>query len=306
MNGQHVSKYRVSIGGFILIVLFAGCSSSSNPPSNPPSSLPTGTYYYQVRTSNIRLLDTTTGEYVLWLRFATDTAYTKSIPLTYWTVNHDSIIFQGTVKLIHSADSVVYAALAIEPRTVGNTPSSIVIAGRYSDGMDSLTVANGIGDYANAQVSVIFTTKSGDTSRAKSEFYLMRFSNGVASASASNFHVPPSGWTYSLWVLDSNFYPQHKFFYGSFTDPAGPDSDPSSDEYPFPGGFKTAALNDAGGRIEITVDPTFAVTGNKPAAPSPFVILWTPLQRFLYFNESLPLENVWNSSKPTGLLKLWR
>ena len=293
----------------IMVVLALGGCSSSTPPqqSNPKPPPNAGTYNFQLNVANIRALDTSSGEYVLWLRMIGDTAlYPRR--LTYWTVGSDSLDFLGTIQLPHSPDSIVSVYVSIEPSTVPANPSSILMTGAFDSVTDSafISAANhgGAGDYSNAKASVIFTTKSPDTDQAKSEFYLMDFVHGVPTSSVSNLSIPPHGWSFGLWVLDSNFYPLHKFFYGTFTNPDSSDTNPTNSDYPFPGGYYPRPLNDPGARLEITLEPDFAIQSNHPAGPSPFTVLWVRLRQFINYNDTLNLANGWSSFAPHGILKL--
>jgi hypothetical protein len=286
--------------------VFAGCTSNTPPQSNS-KQLPVGTYSYQLNVANIRVLDTISGQYVLWLRILGDTTWYAK-PLTYWTVGSGSLDFLGTISLPHTPDSIDTALVSIEQISLPSSPTSILMTGTFYSGADtaymSMANAGGAGNYSSATASVIFTTRSSDTNRAKSEFYLMDFIKGVPTSSASNIPVPPPGWSYGLWVLDSNFYPLHKFFYGAFTNPDSSDSSPQTDEFPFPGGFNPAPLNDPGARLEVTLEPDFAISGNHPAGPSPLTILWAQLRRFIDYNDTLNLQNAWSFSAPHGILKV--
>ena len=63
-------------------------------------------------------------------------------------------------------------------------------------------------------------------------------------------------------------------------------------------------LNDPGAKLEVTLEPTFELQNGKLANPSPFVALYTQLQRFINFDQSLQLTNVWNTSAPSGTLTI--
>ena len=291
----------------ILAIYFGGCSSSSSPSSEKainPGGL-SGTYSYQLHVANFHPLDTSSSQYVMWLRLLGDAIW-YAAPLDSMKSLQDSLDFSGSVKLPHQPDSIVSAVVSIEPNTIGASPSSILIAGAFygtnDSGFLSATNVGGVGDYSMAQAIATFTTKSSDTNLAENEFYLMRFIDGVPEASCTNLPNPPEGWSYGLWVLDSDFYPFHQFFYGAFTNSDGPDIDPTNNDYPFPGGYNNAPLNDPSAHIEITLEPLLSVAGNKPVGPSPYVILWEPLSEFISFDDTLALQNVWRSGGPQGIL----
>jgi len=164
----------------------------------------------------------------------------------------------------------------------------------------------GVGSFTGARALVTFTTRLADTQRSKSEFYFMQVAGGVASAGIAGFPLPPSGWEYASWVLDSNFFPIHKFFYGAFKHADSSDSLPANDEFPFPGGYNPARLNDPGARMEITLEPEWIVASGRPIGPSPLTILWNPLRQFINMNDTMSLRNGWNSCAPSGVLTIWR
>jgi hypothetical protein len=177
---------------------------------------------------------------------------------------------------------------------------------RRTDSTYVLTTDSAVGDFSALKGSVLFTTTSSDTNRARSEFYLMQMNGGVPSASLKNLPEPPHGWRYGLWVLDSNFIPMHRFFYGTFTSATGHDSDSLHDAFAFPGGYNPASLADPGGRLEVTLEPDVAIRNGKPVAPSPIALLYMRLQRFITLNQTVDLTNVWASSTPRGVLKFIR
>lgn len=276
----------------------------------PPSQqqpLPAGTYNYQLNVANIRPLDPTSAQYVLWLRSLGDTSWYAK-PLANWRIGAGSLDFLGTISLPHAPDSIEKAFVSIEPPTIPSRPSSVLIAGAFNSNADTAYLnasdSGGIGDYSRAKASVIFTTKSSDTNLAKSEFYLMDFIQGVPISSVSNLPIPPNGWSFALWVLDSNFYPLHQFFYGAFRNPDSPDTNPANNDYPFPGGYNPRPLNDPGAKLEVTLEPDFAIQGNHPTRPSSFIVFWVRLRQFIDYNDTLNFTNVWSSTAPQGVLKL--
>jgi hypothetical protein len=283
------------------------CSSSTTPSASNPPTAPKGIYNFQIDIANFHPIAAASGQYVLWVRQLGDSSWFSSA-LGSPSFIQDSQDYAGAIQLPHSPDSIVSAFVSIEAAVIPASPTSILMSGTFSGGNDSAflsaTSAGGIGDYSQAQATAIFTTKSTDTNLAKNEFYLMRFVNGVPEASCLNLPVPPAGWSYGLWVLDSNFFPLHQFFYGAFTNSYGSDIDPTNGDYPFPGGYNNAPLNDPGAALEVTLEPSFAVTGNKPAGPSPYVMLWGQLSEFIGFNDTLALQNVWSSGGPQGILHI--
>ena len=314
--GMSVLQVRAFFPLLLLLGLALGLSSCGNDtaPTTPPNTKSSDSiFHFQLPVANLHKLDPAYEQYVLWLKIKTNgTAVWTAFKLTTpYLGNSDSLKWLSDLILHISLDSIVRVALSIEPPVIPAVPSSKLIAGTFVGGTSNTAVltasdSDGAGDYSSATGSVLFTTKSSDTNWAKSEFYLMRVNNGTSTASVQNLPVPRAGWVYALWVLDSNYYPLHKFFYGSFTDAAGPDSDPTNDEYPFPGGYKPAALNDPGAMLEITLQPSFEVQNSAPSAPSPIPVLWLQLQRFIDFNQSLDLQNAWQATMPSGTIKIYQ
>jgi hypothetical protein len=302
--------YRIAfIIPFLSVSFIAGCSPNSTTIEPKPSPLPAGPYHYQFEAANLRPLDTSNGRYVLWLHILGDSS-AKSVPLIDGKYSNGSLVFTDTIELPNNLDSILDAYVNIEPPGSVSIPSNPLIAGQFQSdsGYSFLSAVNagGIGDFSKAAGSVVFTTSSSDTNRAQQEFYLMKFVNGVPASSMSNLPIAPVGWRYGLWVVDSSFYPIHQFFYGSFTNPNGLGSDSSKAEFPFPGGYNPAPLNDPGASLKVTLEPDFSVAYNKPIGPSRIVLLSLKLRQFIYFNQSIDFQNVWSNSSPSGILKIWR
>ena len=285
---------------FILIAALwiGGCSQTYTPPA--AFVLPPGTYTYQLHATNLKWVDTTSAKYVLWVQMLGNSIWYSAV-LDSANVVLDS---PGYIALPHPPDSIASVTLSLEPSAVGTSPTSIVMTGVFniSDSSTTLRTTNtgGVGDFSQALATATFTTKSSNTNLADNEFYLLRFMNGVPEPSCTNLPIAPNRWSYGLWVLDTNFYPTHEFFYGAFTNSDSSDTNPMNADYPFPGGFNPAPLNDPGAQLEVTLEPSFVVAGNKPTSPSPLLILSGQLFTFLYFNDTLALQNTWSSSVPTG------
>jgi hypothetical protein len=281
-----------------LLLCYTGCSSTVVP--QPGNS-------YTLHVANLQPLDSTGSQYVLWVQFHGSSTW-YSTALGHPQMVGDSLDFSGSITLPQSHDSIAEAYVSMEPSVIPASPSSILIAGAFNGSSSSavLTTANagGVGNFSQAQATATFTTKSSNTILAENEFFLMRFVNGVPEPSCTNLPNAPKGWNYGLWVIDTNFYPPHRFFYGSFTNPDSSDTDPTSSDYPFPGGFNSAPLNDPGAQLEVTLEPSIAVAGNDPKGPSPVVILSGQLFSYLNLNDTLALQNSWQSSAPSGRLNI--
>ncbi len=300
-------RWQLRHAEWLILLIIAGCSSGTNPPLTSSSQNPSGTYHFSLNVTNILPLNTATGKYVLWVKMLGDsTWYVK--PLNYWTVGVGSLNFQDTIQLPRTLDSIGSAYVSIEPMALPAMPSDILMSGTFDSVLDTanLSFANtgAVGNYSSAGASVIFTTQSSDTNQARREFYLMKFVNGLPTATAMNMPVPPLGWAYGLWVLDSNFYPIHEFFYGWFRNADSASSEWGAAQYQFPGGFEPPALTDPGARLEVTMEPEFSVLANKPKGPSPLTILWMQLRRFIDLNDTASLANAWNVTGPEGKLAI--
>ncbi len=293
---------RRSRNAFILIAALCvgGCSQTYTPPA--AFVLPPGTYTYQLHTTNLKWVDTTSAKYVLWVQMLGNASWYSAV-LDSANVVLDS---PGYIALPHPPDSIASVTVSLEPSSVGARPTSIVMTGTFNDNDSSGTLrttnVGGVGDFSQALATATFTTKSSNTNLADNEFYLLRFMNGVPEPSCTNLPLPPNGWSYGLWVVDTNFYPTHEFFYGAFTNPDSSDTNPMNADYPFPGGFNLAPLNDPGAQLDVTLEPSFAVAGNKPINPSPLLILSGQLSSFISFNDTLALQNAWTTNVPSALL----
>jgi len=298
------------LAGFLATIICAGCGESSTenkrPPSLPPPSKDTARFF-TLAVDNLRPLDTVSGQYVLWIRGPGDSALRLTKRLDFWTRPGGQMVFSGSI-LVGKPDSLAEVLVSIERMQTPSLPSNRLIQGTYdrSQAAYILTTDSTVGDFSAARGSVLFTTASSDTNRARSEFYMMQLIGGTLTASLNNLPILPAGWHYGLWVLDSNFIPMHRFFYGLFSSAVGHDSDSSHDAFAFPGGYNPASLADPAGRIEVTLEPDVAIRNGKPVAPSPITLLYLQLQRFITLNQTIDLTNVWASSAPRGTLKFIR
>ncbi len=288
-----------------------GCSASNTPP--PVEAPPTPALKYRLTVQNLRPIDMSYEQYVLWLRAkrvgaGPDTAWI-ALAQKSWQLGKagDELIFSGSLPPSIVADSVDRALLSIEPLTIPSTPSSILIDVKVLRDTGILSTADSsiFGDYSLAAGSALFTTRSSDTKRARNEFYLMHMAaTGTPTTSITGLPHAPAGWIYGLWVLDSSFFPPHQFLYGYFSNSNGPDSNATNASYPFPGGYNPAPLTDGGARIVVTLEPMISFNGPKPHTPSPIEILSLQLRRFISFGDTIQFSNVWSASAPTGTLIL--
>ena len=269
---------------FIAGILLAGCSSSS---VAPPV---TSGHTFNLTTSSLRPApDSET--YVLWLRFVSDSIW-HGTKLGTSQFHQGEWNYSGSVSMPHSPDSIRTAYLSIEPNIGASSPSSIMLSGSITTGSGILRSDSAMGNFSNTTATATFTTRSSDTQLAKNEFYLLRFVDGISTPSAT-LPEAPKGWAYGLWVIDSNFYPIHHFFYGAFTNPDSADIHPTNTDFPFPGGFNAAPFDDPSAHIEVTLEPLFVVH-NRPQASSPLIILEGQIPLIFNLNDTLELNNVWS------------
>lgn len=293
----------------LLATALVGCSASNTPP--PVEAPTTPTLKYRLTVQNLRPIDTSYEQYVLWLRVKPSEGWVSISLSTGQRANTGgALTFSSTLQAADSTDSIDSAILSIEPLTIPQTPTSILITGAVARDTGLLS-STGAGDFSLAAGSALFTTRSSDTNRAKNEFYLMHMAaTGTPTASITGLPRAPAGWIYGLWVLDSNFFPPHQFLYGYFSNSNGPDSNATNASYPFPGGYNPAPLTDGGARIVVTLEPITHFSAPRPkrswviSVPSPIEIMSAQLRRFISFGDTIQFQNVWSASAPTGTLIL--
>src|SRR5207245_1285590 len=94
----------------------------------------------------------------------------------------------------------------------------------------------------------------------------------------------PDPWHYALWAVDSavKSLPPFNIYYGTFSNPASPDSQPNDNHYPYPGGRYPADSTQpeydlrANGRVGVmvTLEP---ITDARPQVPFGAIILQTTI-----------------------------
>lgn len=299
-------RYRSLIGLWLLTSLIASCSNDTSTQPNAGGSS-SDRYFYTLNFDHLKYLPAGQS-YVLWSKQSGDAGWTFLDTLGYNVHNGDSVKYSANIHLKVDPAKIDRVLLSIEPTSKAYTvPTTQLIGGPFEAGPRSaqLTVvdSSGVGRYLQTSAAITFTTLSSDTNRAKSEFYLMTFKGGKATPSAQNLPAPKSGWTYALWVVDPNFFPPHQFYYGSFNDPNGPDSQTQPGDYPLPGGYRPSPLTDPGASILLTLEPGFGLAKSH-TEPSQFVLLEASLKRFINYNESIVMDNVTQSTLPTATFAL--
>jgi hypothetical protein len=287
----------------LLLIAVSSCGDETSSVTPPPSSGSAKAFHFSFLAEHMRALGTS-GVYVAWFRYIGDSTFTQHTPmLAFFRPPPDSMKFDGDVTLVHAADSLQEILISVEPDTNAVRPSAPLMKGTLSQLSAYLTAGTIFGQLTDARATVTFATGTADTTRAQHEFYLMTLSGGIPIASAINLPVAAAGWRYDLWVTDSSYDPKHLFYYGSFADPSGPDSDTSTTDLPFPGGYRPNLLSDPGAEILLTLEPSWRLSG-RPSSPLPFNVLQLPLKRFLHNGESIPMTNVAATGIPNGYFLL--
>jgi hypothetical protein len=313
LKGENKSIFvKSSIHILFVIGLCSLLGCKTNNPSQPPSPAPaqdTVTLNFQIRESGIRPLRT--GEfYVAWVKIRPDTSWQYTSDLR---ISTDSNFVYGKFSSREPLDSIQEAVLSIE-RT--NVPLSIGLplqqTGMFSFDSGnkhfsaSFTSKQSLGDFSALQGSLVFTSTSPDSLEYTHEFYLMNIQGSAKSPSLLSLAVPPMGWKYGLWALDSNFTPREYFFYGLFSSAKGHDSDSTNDFFPYPGGRKPQQMNMSSGSIIVTLEPEFYSDSLKNIGPSTFTLLRFDRIRFIEKDKNYPMTNVAQSGVPNGTITFWK
>jgi hypothetical protein len=293
-----------SFCALLFLLVAAGCSDSIPPVTPPPVTTVVPTYHYQFLAEHIHFLGDS-GKYIAWFRYLGDSTYAQHVALlAFFYGPPDSMKFEQDVKLAKSIDSLSEILVSLEPDTAVTSPSAPLMKGGWQSGSAFLSTVPLFGDLTTSSATVTFATRSADTSRAQHEFYLMNLNGSDPVPSTINLPIAPASWHYSLWVTDSNYEPKHIFYYGSFRNPAGPDSDTSAGEYPYPGGYQPPLLSDPGAEILLSLTPDWRLAHGRPQALVPLNVLQLRLKRFLHYREAIPMTNVANSGLPHGFFLL--
>ncbi len=296
---------------FLGIVEF-GCSSSGTNPNNPTGS--NDSLLSDVTISAYRLKPLRIGEnYFLWFKYAHDSAWRKISVLSVKSVNtDDSVIVLIHPKLSRQVDSLQEILISLEQTSTPEQPGltlwqetvSIVAAKTASAVLDP----SPLGNFSPLSSSLVFTSASSDSTRYKKEFYLTTFDAGKYNSSLSALPVPPTGWKYGLWSVDSNFTPIQSSFYGLFTSAAGNDSytynDTLKDNLPYPGGAALAPMDRPSGSIIVTLEPDWYGNDVRKHGPSPFSLLHFDRFQFIQPNVNYPMTNVSKYGIPSGRITI--
>lgn len=291
-------------------LLGSGLFACTNDPAPTPEPQPTAknSVSYTLYAHNFR--DVRPGESLhLWAIFNGETEWTHmsklEMPRLY---ADDSSRLAGRFKFAREIDQISKIMISIETVDSPKTPGSKLIAGSYANNTATLRAsdADGVGDYSAITASIIFTSRSSDPSRYLKEFYFAELVNGELKPSIKSLPTPPEGWKYAIWYSDSNFYPEHKFFYGFLNSPSLPDSRNSKDTYPLPGGFEGPQLNRLGAHLYVTLEPPTLQNQLTQVGPSTYSVLFGELPKKLLPDQTLPMINVDSTGFPVVKFSLRR
>lgn len=286
------------------IMVWMGCHSDPVTPT-PPVYNPNDSIHYLTITGRHIQMARAGEAYGLWYRYGADSVWQLGSSFTQlYSAPADSLQRLYGYFILHgSLDSISAVQLTLDPLSGPRVPTSHIATGTLSGGRDSvrgvMAAAASFSAFGATSADVIFVSSTSDTNRAQHEFYLADQGTGGLTASLQSLPLPPIDWIYALWVTDSNFYPRHKFLYGTFASASGHDSDSLNDAYPFPGGFRTNDLDVPGGNILITLEPKFSLSSLRTSGPSGVNILSLPLPRFITNGETLAMKNVAATTVPT-------
>jgi hypothetical protein len=280
-------------------IAFISCTNDPAPPSQPDPGT-NGSLSYTMYAHNLR--DVRPGESLhLWALYEGDVEWTWMVKLKMPSLyGDDSSRLAGRYKFTREIDNIEKLMISVESVDSPSAPTAKLIAGAFNFNTATLRAedAEGVGDYSSIDASVIFASQSADTTRYLKEFYFARRVDGKLEPSIDTLPTPPDGWKYAIWFSDSNYYPEHKFFYGFLTSPDLPDTRSSKDTYPLPGGFEGPQLDRLGGRLYVTLEPPTLQTSLGQVGPSPFSILAAELPKKLVRDQTLEMINVENTGLP--------
>ncbi len=256
------------------------------------------------------LRDVRQGESLhLWAMYKGDVEWAWMVKLKLpGLYGEDSSRLAGRYKFTRDIDDIEKLMISVEAVDSPTVPRAKLIAGAFIYNTATLRPedAEGVGDYSSIDASVIFASQSTDTTRYMKEFYFAKRVNGKLEPSIDTLPTPPDGWKYAIWFSDSNYFPEHKFFYGFLTSPGLPDTRNSKDTYPLPGGFEGPQLDRLGGRLYVSLEPPTLQSSLAQSGPSPYSILAADLPKNLVPDQTREMIHVENTGLPVVKFSLKR
>jgi hypothetical protein len=293
----------------LLFLAAEGCQKSN--PLDSRASVDSTTIYYQINGAGMRPLRNN-EYYVLWMKILPDTSWKMISPLklSYFS-SSDTATFYGKFSIVGPLDNVQNVLITLEQTSNPSVTGLPLVQSSFflTDTSKKKSVAtfdskHFLGDFSALQGGLVFTSLSTDSLAYRHEFYLMNYRSPSNKPSLLSLPLPPSGWKYGLWAVDSNFTPHQNFFYGLFSTPAGHDSDSANDSFPFPGGSKPQRMDMSSGSIIVTLEPEFYANQLKYKGCSPFTLLRFDRTLYTRKNKNYPMVNVASSGLPGGWIML--
>jgi hypothetical protein len=269
----------------ILLLVFAGCSSTNTPVSQ--QSL-TFTYH--------NLPPNRSGEtYAIWVEVPPSAAslprpehgLNKSKFVATFIVNDTGMIgpdlSQAKTRIGVDYSVIIAVEISIERAdSIGAAPSSIYLASSSITGSSNVgtAVLSGNDGYAFggsplAPISGTATLASSPKTPTKftNEVYLMNASDAnTTSPSLSKLAFLPGKWRYGVWATDSISSPPVYTFLGYVIDSASNDSKALGDNYHYPGGKTPNDMTDGKSGVLVNLEPD--VLTADPTIPFPAAVLW--------------------------------
>lgn len=269
----------------VVLIFAAGCKSTTTGPAAP---VPVKSKYtYAITTTNLAPLRE--GEvYSLWAEI--DGAMTR-LPITLtqgWGDKNNN----GSLTLSTLSKATLFV-LSVDQSATAAAPEAILASGANSALSATLDQRSlGLDTLRNATGTAIFATFNSDTNEAKKAFYLMVIGPMSLVPGLNSVPTAPAGWTYSLWVTDSTFEPNHLFYYGSFNQRSGKDSRSATDAFDYPGAHGKIDLRIPTASIRVTLEPAARPESARELQPSPYNIVSGELPRTIELNQQLELRNM--------------
>jgi hypothetical protein len=293
----------------ILFILLGSCAISGCNKGNPVSSNPNiKNIYFTISEAGLRY--PRAGEhYFLWIKTVHDTSWQEIAQVDTFKFNDTTYISKEFSSDI-AIDSITAVQVTLQPSNVSVPILDFPVLEGHSFSYDSahkttvspLISKKTLGDFSAMQGGLVFTSTKPDSLAYTHEFYLMNYTASLQTPSLLSLPVPPNGWKYGLWAIDSAFTPHEFFFYGLFTNPSGHDSDSTNDYYPFPGGWKPQQMNFGNGSIIVTLEPLLYGDSLKYKGPSPFTLLNFNRILFIEKNRNYPMTNISAQGVPNGYI----
>lgn len=288
-------------------VAFGSCTNDPAPPDDQMPEVK-NSLSWTMYAHNLR--DVRKGESLhLWALYKGDVEWSWMTKLKLPTLYaDDSSRLAGRYKFPREIDDIEKLMISVETVDSPSAPHAKLIAGAFNFNTATLRPEDveGVGDYSSISASVIFTSLSTDPTRYLKEFYFAKRVNGDLKPSIDTLPTPPDGWKYAIWFSDSNFYPEHKFFYGFLESPGLPDSRNSKDTYPLPGGFEGPQLDRLGSKLYVTLEPPTLQGALAQVGPAPYSILFAALPKKLVPDQTLNMMNVDRTGLPVVKFSLKR